>query len=293
MPRGVVSARLRIAGGTDFRRGRVVPPSRPDQLLARVLNASYVNAPTFPAFLVARFGSVGAMSFLKWFAAGIVGAAAGGAAWVLIGHFANYEVGWIAWGIGFLAGAAVRVVAGDAQGPAPGLAAVAAAAAGVAVSKYVVVALMVNQILGQMQVQKPDFASEPAAIARTADEIIATEYEAAGKEVEWPADADFESDDLRSTYPPEIWTAAERKWNALSDADKQGRREAWVREFDEGVPDVDDIRSAAFAESFTPWELLWFGLAMFTAFRVGSGLDAGSQTAKRDEAPKDETPKAE
>ena len=51
------------------------------------------------------------MSFLKWLAAGFIGAAIGGAVWVGVGYFAEAEVGYIAWGIGLLAGIGVRVAA--------------------------------------------------------------------------------------------------------------------------------------------------------------------------------------
>lgn len=140
------------------------------------------------------------MSFFKWLFAGLVGAAAGGALWVAVGHFTHHEVGWIAWGIGALAGAAVRKAAGNVHGAAPGLAAVASAAAGVAAAKYVVVMLLVNEIAPQIAAQRPDL-------------------------------------------------------------------------------DLTDVRSAVFADSFGAYDLLWFGLAMFTAFRVGSGLQV-QQAAK-------------
>ncbi len=34
---------------------------------------------------------------------------------------------------------------------------------------------------------------------------------------------------------------------------------------------TDDIRGDEFKESFSPFDLLWFGLAAFTPFRLGSG----------------------
>lgn len=215
------------------------------------------------------------MSFFKWLAAGLVGAAIGGVAWVLIGYFANYEVGWIAWGIGLLAGMGVRVAAGDsAHGAAPGIAAVAAAATGVAASKYIVVWLLVNQMAGQAAVNTPDFQSEELAIQRTADEIIETDYLAAGKQVPWPGGMNQENADSEAEYPPAIWAKAKEKWAALPEAEKQAKRDEWKQQYEEITGAfAEAMRSAAFEESFTPWDLLWFGLAMFTAFRVGSGLN--------------------
>ena len=52
----------------------------------------------------------------------------------------------------------------------------------------------------------------------------------------------------------------------------------WVNEIAPQIaaqrPDLSlaEARSILFADSFHVHDLLWFGLAMFTAFRVGSGL---------------------
>ena len=233
------------------------------------------------------------MSFLKWLVAGGVGAAVGGVAWVLIGHFANAEVGWIAWGIGFLAGLAVRAVAGDAHGAGPGLAAVATAAAGVAVSKYVVAALMVQQIIaGQAGQAGPNFESDDFAVVLTADEIIETDYVAAGKPVPWPEGVTAETASTPADYPAEIRTKAEQNWAAVPDAEKRTRRDAWKQNYDLSVAEfTDSLRSEAFAASFGLWDLLWFGLAMYTAFQVGSGAGGSkSQVASREPTPDSEEP---
>jgi hypothetical protein len=36
----------------------------------------------------------------------------------------------------------------------------------------------------------------------------------------------------------------------------------------------DSITESAFSESFSGWNLLWFGLAAYTAFQLGSGMAA-------------------
>ena len=62
--------------------------------------------------------------------AGFIGAAIGGGVWVGVGYFAEAEVGYIAWGIGLLAGIGVRVVANeDDLGMMSGFAAILSASA--------------------------------------------------------------------------------------------------------------------------------------------------------------------
>jgi len=66
------------------------------------------------------------MNFLKWLLAGFIGAAIG----VGVGYFAEAKVGYIAWGIGLLAGIGVRVAANeDDLGMMSGFAAILSASA--------------------------------------------------------------------------------------------------------------------------------------------------------------------
>ena len=66
------------------------------------------------------------MNFLKWLLAGFIGAAIG----VGVGYFAEAKVGYIAWGIGLLAGIGVRVAANeDDLGMMSGIAAILSASA--------------------------------------------------------------------------------------------------------------------------------------------------------------------
>ncbi len=121
------------------------------------------------------------MDFLKWLIGGVVGAAIGGAIWVAVGYFLNAEVGYIAWGIGLLAGIGVRVVAGNDEGMMCGVAGVLAAVAIILGAKYMVVSLMMNDALGEVAVGGGEFAlTDEDMIASIATEI-ATEQESQGK----------------------------------------------------------------------------------------------------------------
>ena len=74
-------------------------------------------------------------------AAGIVG----GVVWGLIVKWSNYEIGIVAWAIGFLAGTVVAVVAGRARGPHFQAIAVVGALVGVLLGKYLSFAFSVQE----------------------------------------------------------------------------------------------------------------------------------------------------
>lgn len=67
---------------------------------------------------------------------GAVAAIIGGFLWALIVRLTDYEIGFMAWGLGLLAGGAVVVFAGGRRGRALQVVAVAASLAGILVAKY-------------------------------------------------------------------------------------------------------------------------------------------------------------
>ena len=118
------------------------------------------------------------MPTAKWLVAGLIGGAIGVLAWVLVGYFTNYEVGWIAWGVGALAGIGVRAAARDTTGTAPGLTAAGVAVACVVAAKYLVVMLLLNKHMPEL----PSTAviRTEVMIARQADKVV-EEREKAGQ----------------------------------------------------------------------------------------------------------------
>jgi hypothetical protein len=213
------------------------------------------------------------MSYWKWLLAGLIGAAIGGAIWVAVGYFGHLEVGWIAWGVGLLAGVAVRMAAGETEGYGPGIAALIAAVAVVAVSKYVVVELAVNESLEQFMAEGLQPPTEEQSIAAIAD-MVAGEYEAQNKPVQWPASLADDAPE-EAAYPAEIWAEAKRRWQALSPEEQQRNRDTQQEEAQAALALFNtQIKQEIFKQSFSPWDLLWFGLAAWTAFKVGSGLAA-------------------
>ena len=77
--------------------------------------------------------------------AGLVAAIAGGTAWGLISKYTDYEVGIVAWGIGFLTGFAVERAAGGRRSPDLQAIAVVTALLGVLLGKYLGFAFAVQE----------------------------------------------------------------------------------------------------------------------------------------------------
>lgn len=86
-------------------------------------------------------------SLLPAIAAGLVAALVGGAVWGLIVKISDYEVGIVAWGIGFITGTAVVLATRGAKGPRLQVVAVVAALVGILLGKYLSYAFVVQEEL--------------------------------------------------------------------------------------------------------------------------------------------------
>jgi hypothetical protein len=84
-------------------------------------------------------------SLLPAIAAGLVAALAGGIVWGLIVKISDYEVGFVAWGIGFVAGTAVVFATRGAKGPRLQVIAVISALLGILLGKYLSFAFGVQE----------------------------------------------------------------------------------------------------------------------------------------------------
>ena len=78
--------------------------------------------------------------------AGLVAAIVGGIAWGLIVKWTDYEVGFVAWGIGFLVGIAVLAATRGARGPVFQVVAVLCALVGILVGKYLSFAWVLQEV---------------------------------------------------------------------------------------------------------------------------------------------------
>jgi hypothetical protein len=78
--------------------------------------------------------------------AGLVAAIVGGVVWGLIVKWTDYEVGFVAWGIGFLVGLAVVTATRGARGPVFQVVAVVCALLGILLGKYLSFAWVLQEV---------------------------------------------------------------------------------------------------------------------------------------------------
>ncbi len=212
------------------------------------------------------------MGMVRWIVGGLIGAAAGVIIWVLVGYFAHYEVGWIAWAVGFLAGLGVRYAAylgGEDASVGKGILAVLIAIAAIFTAKLLVFTLLVGWSDRAPLRELADHIrfDQEGMIAHTADGIV-KQMTARGESVAWPAGVTPGKASRQADYPPEIWQQAETAWSQLSPDQQKEQERMWIS-FAMVVSQA--ARRPQFDDTFHPLDLLWFGLAIVTAYKVGVG----------------------
>lgn len=166
-------------------------------------------------------------------------------------------------------GFCVRLAAGeDFEGFVPGATAALIAILSVVGGKYAAVSMAVRNVdLGQFVMEM----SEEEMIVGMADEII-REQEAKGKKVQFPAGKTIETAEKQADYPPAIWNQASQKWKGLGPEGQATRRAEQKAQMAEFVGAFQgQMQQAAFAESFSGYDALWFILAALSAYRIGHG----------------------
>jgi hypothetical protein len=207
--------------------------------------------------------------FPKWVLAGSVGGLVGAAVWAGISYAISAEIGWIAWGIGFLVGFCVRFVAGEnEEGFAPGVTAAVIAIVAVVAGKYVAIHLLVSS-MNSAEVM-PQLTDERMT-SILADDVV-KEREAKGQKVQFPPGKSLDEASAQADYPPAIWQEAAQKWKALGATAQAKRREEEKAKLELVMGIMQNqIRQQGFAESFGIYDALWFFLAAATAYKIGHG----------------------
>lgn len=191
-------------------------------------------------------------------AAGLIAALIGGGIWAAIVLFASLEIGWAAWGVGVLVGGAMaRVTINRSQS-------LGAVAAGLAVAGLLAGKLAIT--LGSVGAISEELAENPGYLMGA---VAWQLYEdgALDPATQQGVDATLEAGDtLSDAIWAEMLNQAEERIAVMSGDE---RREV-ARGLAEGYISQMGIANALRVQ-LGPWDLLWFGLAIVTAFRMMAG----------------------
>jgi len=224
------------------------------------------------------------MNFNKALIFGSIVGVASATVWAAIAYFADLEIGWLAWGIGFVVGYACLLGAGQGS-RLIGTTATVITLLAILLGKYATVELVVRKEFGDPEAMAQESIaalSDEMLTSYVADAIVG-QYQQNGEKVDWPPGVDPESASTKAEYPAEIWRLAEEHWNTLSLEDKQAFREeveANIREgFNVNFDELqDNIRNQGFLQSFGLIDLVFFGLALSTAYTVGKSNESMENT---------------
>ena len=214
---------------------------------------------------------------------GLVAGALGAFIWAGVVYLTEYEIGWIAWGVGGLVGFAVAY-GNDDKHRAP--AAAGALAVGITVlsivaGKYAAVQMVMPSDDEIVAMFTENVQVEEVIVSYVADEVAA-EFSAAGRTVDWPAGVDPANAQSEGEYPVDVWAEAESRWAGWEAGQQTQFREDRAADVRANVEaSLPEIRAAisggSFADSFGGMDLIFFGLAMVTAWGMGSGKKSQEQ----------------
>lgn len=212
------------------------------------------------------------MGLLLGLLGGGIGGAIGAAIWAVIAYTTGFEVGWIAWGVGVLAGVGMAIGARDDTSMLTGILAAVIALGSVLAGKYIAITYMVNDHIPSSL--STTITDEDIQV-HIADQLV-EEYQQAGKPLAWPAGMTVEEATTQADYPKNLWADMLTRWKALSPDEIEQRRAFLTQESTQSLAQFKSmVAEDAFTESFSLFDALWFFLAVGSAYKIGSGGGEG------------------
>lgn len=211
--------------------------------------------------------------------AGVVAGAVGAAIWAAISYYGNVEIGYVAWGIGILVGVAVAATGKNTA--LAGVAAVLITIVSLLAGKYAAIELAMQNDFGSVEdaiAELKTDTSDQDFIVHLADQIVFLR-EDQGQEINWPEGMSFEDAYEQADYPADIWNEADGKWQSSSPDERESIRQEYYTLTEANMRANWDafgnqVREQGFMASFSPFDLLFFGLAVFTAWGIASREEA-------------------
>jgi hypothetical protein len=192
--------------------------------------------------------------------ASAIGALIGGAIWFGVAMATQYEIGWIAWAVGGLAG--IGMYAGHrGYDSTAGVITAAMAVGGILLAKVAIFYVVLQPLFAAFDLESASIDDMRAAVLdmTTADVMEERGFDMEDESEEAEAAWDAAWEDAR----PE----AEARLAEMTDDEVRERWEYERAGFEESVS------GAFFGSMFGLLDWLFFGLAVVTAYRVGAGVN--------------------
>ena len=201
---------------------------------------------------------------------GAIGGVLGAALWAAVAYFFNFEIGWLAWGIGVLVGIGTQKAADSELNFQTGAAAALIAVVSIAGGKYLAVQFAIDDALTEMAAG-PEGVDDELAISYVADVVIEEHLEE-GLPVRWPGGFAPENPAYESEYPVDVWREADDRFASLTLQQKNDFKQEIADYVAEAMTDMRvEAQQAGFKESFGMFDILFIALAIGSAFKLGSG----------------------
>jgi hypothetical protein len=204
---------------------------------------------------------------LKGIVGAAVGAAIGALIWALVSKFTGYEIGWIAWGVGALAGFGAVMMGG--RGRAMAVIAAVLALAGIFVGKVYAVELALGDHLGKeadaaLTQEAYEEVLEDGRILESTQPEAYREYMIARRYSDAEAPGDISEEELDWFVREQVPYLREMTQNPPGLENWRASRKAWW---------IETVKSevsfvAMAIEDLGPFDILWAVLGLVTAFRV-------------------------
>ncbi len=185
-------------------------------------------------------------------AVGLVAALAAGGAWALIVLTTGYEIGWVAWGVGLAVGLAMSRLTAERS---TGLAAAAAgfAAVGLLAGKLIISSFSVGAVTDAV-LEDEEYLTQVTIYTmieeRSFNERTLAEYDAVG-----------EGDTLSDALWDQMVAQARTRMSTMGDEERAAMASGFAEAAVGSMGLIDRIMS-----QMSGWDLLWFFLALSTAF---------------------------
>jgi hypothetical protein len=205
---------------------------------------------------------------LRAIVGGVVGGVLGAAGWAALAYYASFHHTSTAIAIGGLVGFCAAKASGGVSGAKVGLIAAIIALAAVLGGKYAAVRLSVHNRLVAPGSAIP--VTDPMLKMMIADGV-AGEFESAGRALAWPPGMSVGVADKPQDYPPEVWTEAVRRWDAMTPMAQEAMRDQKRAAIKALVEDVGkDVVWQKFKQSFKTMDVLMIAAAVIGAFAVAT-----------------------